>query len=306
MTRRKKLLLTAGGYFITILVFALAYYIFWLKNTSNFIINQDFNELTIKPIFFYGEIPESFTYDTMPLTTKQANELMAPKFDSLSLYKRRIENLDSLIKINNKEDSILFKSLWKSHDRNLETYLNKILQSNNKIKDSISAKIDYMKKQLLIFTNKQQDYYNLEIEIARSNYQLSLNEVSIAKMRANVYTEGLKNAVKFYDDTLYRKSVAYNNERIRLEDHKSITLGKVEEAKEYIRKIDFTYHWSRSNRVAFSDFVYFSVITATSTGYGDILPNTKIIRILVSLQIVISLLLFGLFLNWLTTKDINV
>jgi hypothetical protein len=48
------------------------------------------------------------------------------------------------------------------------------------------------------------------------------------------------------------------------------------------------------------DFVYFSIVSATSTGYGDILPNNQIIRILVSFQILLSLLLFGLFLNWIS------
>lgn len=45
------------------------------------------------------------------------------------------------------------------------------------------------------------------------------------------------------------------------------------------------------------DFLYFSIITATTTGYGDIVPNSTMIRVLVSIQILLSLIAFGIFIT---------
>lgn len=303
MTRRKKVILTAAGYFLNIFVFGTIYFCFWLKNTSNFIINEDFNEVTIKPVFFYDEIPDDFNSNKLPLTTKQANDLMAPLFDSLTLFNRQITIIDNALAKYKIQDSILFNNLWKTHDKNVDVYLKNKLSPFNKSKDSINLIITRLRKKQTDISTSKQDYYSYEIQIAKANYQTSLVDVSIARVNVDVYTEALKDIPKFYDDSLYHKYIDFNNDRLNLVNLRSTALDKVEKTKEEVRVIDFTYHTSRFNKVQFSDFFYFSVITATSTGYGDILPNTKTIRILVSIEIILSLLLFGLFLNWLTTKE---
>ncbi len=50
------------------------------------------------------------------------------------------------------------------------------------------------------------------------------------------------------------------------------------------------------------DFLYFSVITQSSTGYGDILPNNRQIRIVVTGQILISIFLLSFALNRVIIK----
>jgi hypothetical protein len=45
------------------------------------------------------------------------------------------------------------------------------------------------------------------------------------------------------------------------------------------------------------DFLYFSIITQSTVGYGDILPNRTLIRIFVSLQILWGLVLLVVAIN---------
>jgi hypothetical protein len=47
----------------------------------------------------------------------------------------------------------------------------------------------------------------------------------------------------------------------------------------------------------FWDFLYFSTITQSTVGYGDILPNCTLVRMLVTLQLVVSSLLLIVVLN---------
>jgi voltage-gated potassium channel Kch len=45
------------------------------------------------------------------------------------------------------------------------------------------------------------------------------------------------------------------------------------------------------------DYMYFSTITITTTGYGDILPNSTRVRCLVMIESIIGVILIGLFIN---------
>jgi len=50
----------------------------------------------------------------------------------------------------------------------------------------------------------------------------------------------------------------------------------------------------------FDDAIYLSIVTATTLGFGDITPNSWIAKLLVSVQVLSSVLLVGLYLNSLS------
>ena len=60
---------------------------------------------------------------------------------------------------------------------------------------------------------------------------------------------------------------------------------------------------TRSEQWTYIDFLYFSTITQATVGYGDILPNSSIVRIFVIIQVLIGLMLFGVGISWLTAND---
>jgi hypothetical protein len=61
----------------------------------------------------------------------------------------------------------------------------------------------------------------------------------------------------------------------------------------------------RPEKWSFVDFFYFSSITQTTVGYGDILPNSSIVRCVVIVQVLSGLLLLGFAISWVTSGEMN-
>ncbi len=51
------------------------------------------------------------------------------------------------------------------------------------------------------------------------------------------------------------------------------------------------------------DFLYFSAVTITTLGYGDILPNSTLIRCMVMFQTLSGLIVIGVFISRLLDKE---
>ena len=302
MTGRTKIILSGTLYFLNVLIFALIYYYYWKENTSNFIINSEFNEVTIDRAFFSGSDPLQIDTNSISFSTREANELLSPLFDSLNLLTSAVKITENHIAQNYRHDSLLTIQLSVAHGKNEEKYLQEKIRPFTRIKDSLTADILSLRRTLKVSRNRQL-INEIEVNLARSVYQNSMNDVLIAMATSDVIREGLRDKVKFYDDSVYSVYDSLQEEKITLEHTRSELLGKVEKIKEQVLKIDTEYHSGRFRKVGFGDFIYFSVITSTSTGYGDILPNTSIIRGFVSTEILLSLILLGLFLNWITSKD---
>jgi hypothetical protein len=50
------------------------------------------------------------------------------------------------------------------------------------------------------------------------------------------------------------------------------------------------------------DYIYFSIVTSTTIGYGDISPATDLGKVIVSTEAILSLAFIGLFLNFFGSK----
>ena len=61
----------------------------------------------------------------------------------------------------------------------------------------------------------------------------------------------------------------------------------------------------RKSSKNFSRMLYFSAVTATTLGYGDIAPVTPLTRNLVTVQSIVGIVLIGMFLNALAQKPLS-
>lgn len=69
------------------------------------------------------------------------------------------------------------------------------------------------------------------------------------------------------------------------------------EKKSYIEKLHNNDKWESSEAWGYIDFMYFSLVTQTTLGYGDIMPNNRLVRGVVTFQLIISLILVVFFVS---------
>ncbi len=121
-----------------------------------------------------------------------------------------------------------------------------------------------------------------------------------------------QNKLIYFDQFFYRSPERRNNRKyidIKIFYARAIWLQNdwikdriFEREKEYQdlkdRQNTITTQLRDSNHyLSFWDFLYFSTITQSSTGYGDILPNSRFVRMTVTFQIIAGLFVLGILIN---------
>jgi len=97
MKKNKRLARTAIAYFVSILLFWIAYYVLYVGNTSNFIINPELNEQTPGPFIGYQDIVSSPTGRDIVLgevSTTDQRRIIMPKIDSLRTIDQEEKSLE--------------------------------------------------------------------------------------------------------------------------------------------------------------------------------------------------------------------
>jgi len=73
----------------------------------------------------------------------------------------------------------------------------------------------------------------------------------------------------------------------------------------YSFSIDIPISNDKIRDITIIESFYFSIVTITTLGYGDILPNSNISMLLASSQVLLGILIIGLFVNSLWTSYIT-
>ena len=108
-----------------------------------------------------------------------------------------------------------------------------------------------------------------------------------------------RNATKQLKENFLQKE--RKKQRVRMEPHKLIDINIVDKNEEddvkksaidiktQLKDVEMEKAIKTSVSQKFLDRLYFSVVTGTTVGYGDIYPRTNICRIITLLQLIISI-----------------
>ncbi|NII83490.1 MULTISPECIES: potassium channel family protein [unclassified Pedobacter] len=274
-------------YLISIVLFAAVYWFFWMKNTSYFMVNQEFNTVTFAPMFFdeeVGSLPRG-----KEKTVIETNEVL----QSLHLS---IDSLNKAIKRNKNEQNNYNRFLDALNDQLWDSYkINSQLAVKNGTKE-VKQKIDSLEHSLQIMTFASgSDIENTSpVVVAETKLKLARLRLQEAKIIAAVLNKKFET---YFDKQLYSKNVQAGKRDSTYRIRNINMLSEINKIQLKIYNVVVDFHSKRFEKLNYFDFLYFSAGIATSSNFGDILPNTRLIRVIVFVQILLSLVQFGWLIN---------
>lgn len=275
-------------YLLSILIFGCVYLVFWVINTSYFIVTEEYNQQTLRPTVVIDELPSKFD-KRKDKNVLDLNEQITLQYDKLGDFEKRELAIEDSLKLMHLRSEKLNEQLWKSHDKNLA--------------DSITSRTAFISKQKrqvqkLIADNMERIGNDGGVAAAAKalDYNMKLQNLTLqeSKLVLMLHDRGFSD---YFDLKLFEQNRLIGDTLQRLYHAKSPVLDSILAVKIAISDLGIGYHFNRMERLGLADFIYFSSGIATASNFGDILPNHTYIRIFVFLQILLSVVLFGYFVN---------
>ena len=296
MTRKKWILLL---YIFDILFFSVLYYLMFYSNTSTFIVDSEFNQKTYSFVESYG--PKDTIYQLtdpyIPLSILGFNELVSNYNLEIIKIKNRKQKLNDVIipKLSCKTDSLSY------------LYNRSVLYKTEQMLDSIHLKYKNKKDSIAIGIENITDTIKIENLIKLADFK-----ISEAKMNCNVALEKrdvMNYALKyrgFIGNSQVFNEITEADQSII--DAHNLIIKYAQDIRDIYRLISdktIDFHDNRLLVVSYWDFLYFSTMISTSNNFGDIRPNCTSVRILITVQIFVSIILLSLFLDSLLSRHRN-
>ena len=294
-----------GVYVLVVAVFSITYFSFWLVKPDSFIINS---ELNVHPFYDMNRLmwgDENYDYKMgNGISLIELKEENDKYFLELSKSKENLEIIEfEMLEIKGELEKL--SEIRNSEiDDNSEAFDRKKLAPFVLREKNMESEVAKLEKELPQTAKTQED-----IELIR---QVGDKRVELAGLRVEKAHQAylnsefiLSNLGSFmsqetrdrYAELNQRESDAYK-ERYQLEsrmrDARSITLDKVEK---HIR--DYR------NKLSIVDFFYFSIGISTTTTFGDIVANDRLVRAIVSFQLIICIFIIGGFVNSVIVREAN-
>ena len=288
----------------SVLLFSLVYWGYWNARPDSFILNKEFNLTPYDELLsrlwpseqnliwqmspgFNAQIAEDLE-DFM----KSANELDK---EATSVLKQ-LQSLQEQQKVLESRDS----EVYRQHDAklwaNVEKYKSEV--TRNEEEDAQAARNYVSRLESIAGPSPSSSMSiaiaNSKVKLARANYALVLRRAEAADyVIHNLRALGDSSTTEQLD-MLRAKLLETSNEQLDL----TLRLGKIRErAFDKLRD----WHSKRTSRLGWVDFLYFSVGVSTTTTFGDIIPNSRAVRVAVILQLVLSVVIVGCFVGLLSS-----
>lgn len=277
-------------YLFIIILFATVYFLLFRHNTANFYISEEYNERVLGRYLNRTSDVVSDIVDrtSNPFSIDDFNQKIKPINDSISHVYYAIDSLKKLegkLEINK---DILHVQLGQSRTEEIEKYRNSQLLN-------LCDSIDTFEK--IISDSLNKGISEDKLIINGTYVRLAGMKVRYAKKNLEVSTVVLDNYGFFGDqilkDSLNTTVTAILENSLSLRRHETCLYALFNKYEDALQ----AFHRQRINKVGFLDFLHFSILIATSNSFGDILPNSPIARVLVSLQLLICIVHLAFILN---------
>ncbi|MCE0846009.1 ion channel [Buttiauxella sp. A2-C1_F] len=273
-------------YPLTIFLFAGVYYVTWLARPDSFIKNNELNTTPLQNVIHLASSRDEYITPLMGgIKKSDLDERTNKLINDFNTTNEESKKLHELIAENKVKEEPLRSQLEKLWGQNSTNYVNK---STKKLESELDNKILEQKEIESKSTVSNRSEMASASALKAIEIQQAHLDIAIAKYSASSYV--LAHGMEFHDpDTLSKikaitKSTRDARKKIESNDLKITSI----KATAYQLAISI-----RQDNLNYIDFLYYSVGIATTTTFGDILANDRIIRLFVCIQLLISILILS-------------
>ncbi len=305
--KNRRLLRSIVVWLLSVLVFSGVYLFLWRVYPDSFILHKEFNLTPYQELnaSLWAASTSSRWGDaaaSRPAWSQDIDEFSrsAAKLDSdarstLALLQRHAaaqQRLEEDMRIATKIQSDV---MWSNVDR----YKAKTLAPEEATERTAAERLARLEQLFGPNPNPQQS-----VQIADARVATAHASYGTAVKRAEVADYVLRNLGAFSEPEA-RVAVASIADSLReitsRQGELDKKLGEIRaQAYEALRQ----WYVARQARLDWIDFVYFSVGVSTTTTFGDIVPNSRIARVAVLVQLVVSVLVVGYLVSVLTAPKV--
>ena len=287
-------------------IFSVIYQLAWSFDPESFAVNK---ELNLSPIAYASKVafdqaeldPEQLITPPTELDDLQNTVLnMLSKGRDIARSIDKFETDIEVLKEKIKNGRLQFEERVNANLQKLEKDILSPLQKNEELK---KKEIQAIEEQ--IKSSKTDYYLKLQLEESLSKKRIELIEWERKKLEKEleIAREYLSGSEQIYDEI----TQDLKDEFIRLDkelvDQEDILEKLKNDHQEYSFELEMfliNQYTERAELLNLIDFFYYSIGISTTTTFGDIMANSRSVRLLVSIQLLLSVLCLGLFTNELT------
>ncbi len=288
-------IIAACIWMFSVFVFSGIYYFLWTNIPDSFILNSEFN---VTP---YG-ILVAHAY---PNPDKHGTERppLFEKFVDLEEFSETVKNIDRDIRSARTECDQL--------DRRLSAV-------REELTDAVAAHHTLRAKNLECFKTEQLAALQDALQLAtrrleslqadaggtdRARAELAVSEATLrlSEREAEWALEIAGDISKFNDPAAFEAADSKSNELDDILDLNIQAHKRLRDMRVLAQETLEGWFASRKVRLKWIDFLYFSAGVSTTVTFGDIVPNSRSIRMLVLFQIILSVLTVGYFVSQISS-----
>lgn len=280
----------------SVLVFSLAYWCAWQSRPDSFIINKEFNLTPYEEMLSkLWDMPAGFMWKPSNTSTS-AVALELDKFsksvEGFDIEATSLQQKLQALEAEQENLELSAKLIYEEHSTKLWSNVEKYKQARLKV-ETESVELSTLTANKFDQINQQMPSAAAAIAAADANIELAKAKYTLAVRQAETGEYVLDNLREFSDPETSAKLEA-TELKLSAMRQKQIKISRAL-ANIRIQALSHleTWHETRTARLGWIDFLYFSVGVSTTTTFGDIVPNSRVIRVIALSQLLFSTLLVG-------------
>ncbi|URL14800.1 potassium channel family protein [Pantoea ananatis] len=273
-------------YSLIIVFFATVYYVTWLAYPDSFIKNNALNSTPIHNAINLAFSYNGENYDDYEVISNEdfSKETLKQKKEFDRIISQNIK-LESILSQQESKLKLINVNLSKAWAKNTQAYVDEASQKNHKELNVKEGELEA----ILSLNNKIQES-QLNIMLANKKIEISKVKLRIATLERDTLEYVLSHAGDFNDPNIVSE---LNSTNKIIDDARSKLIINNKKIIKIKNNVQDLLSKRQKEDLNFWDFAFYSIGISTTTTFGDLVANSRLIRMLVCIQLLLSILVLA-------------